>query len=87
MLYALNLDPRQNLCRTMPAPELTPGRMGLRFYSGSVGISSAVESSSDMIHWSTIGVTTSAPDGDQVRTAAVNRAGLKCFMRLVVRQQ
>ncbi|NQW99272.1 leucine-rich repeat domain-containing protein [bacterium] len=86
MAYALNLDPNQNLGRSLPAALLSPDQMSLRFYSGSVGISYVVESSSDLIHWSRNGVTLSAPDANQVCTATVNRSSPQHFMRLVVSQ-
>lgn len=84
MAYALNLNPNQNLSGSVPRPVMTADQMSLSFYSGAAGVAYVVECSSDMAFWSTSGVTISAPDENQIRTAAVSRSGSSCFMRLVV---
>ena len=84
MAHALNLNPYGNLSSNIPKPVFTANQMSLGFYAGTAGVVYAVECSSDMTHWSTDGVSLSAPDANQVLTATVPRSGPSCFMRLVV---
>jgi hypothetical protein len=86
MAYGLNLDPQLNLAGSMPNPVLSGSQMSLRFYAGSEGVSYAVEVSADLRTWTTSGVTLSAPDQSQRRTATVEALVPRRFMRLVVRQ-
>lgn len=85
LAYALNLDPRQNLSGSLPRPVMAGGQMGLSFYAGTAGVAYAVETSTDLQVWSTAGVTLSAPDANQMRTATVARSGSNQFLRLAVR--
>lgn len=82
MARALNMDPFQNLSGEMPKPVFSGGQMDLSFYAGAAGISYVVEISCDMVHWSSEGVTLSAPDVDQMRTASADQSGPCLFMRL-----
>ena len=84
MAYALKLDPNQNLAGSMPKPVIAGNQMSLTFYSGSEGVIYTVEVSTDLKVWSTAGVTFSAPDANQFRTAMVEMSGPNCFMRLGV---
>lgn len=47
--------------------------MSLSFYAAAAGISYVVESSTDLVNWSSEGVTLSGPDTQ--RTATVNMSG------------
>ncbi|MES2924371.1 MAG: leucine-rich repeat domain-containing protein [Verrucomicrobiota bacterium] len=84
MAYALNLDPNQNLGGSLPQPVIAANQMSLSFYAGREGVTYAVESSADTKAWSTDGVTISAPDANQIRTAIVDGSGPSRFMRLSV---
>lgn len=86
MAYALNLNPTQNLSDLMPQAELSSGSLVMSFYAGASGISYMVESSTDMVHWSTQDVVISDLDWNLIRTATVNEPGTSRFMRLVVSQ-
>lgn len=85
MAYALNLDPALNLSGSMPQVVITSGEMSLTFYSGAQGVTYSVQVSPDLVQWSSVGVTISAPDANQIKTATCDRSGSKRFMRLVVR--
>jgi hypothetical protein len=84
MAYALNLDPNRNLVASMPKPALAGNQMSLTFYAGTVDVTYAVESSTDLQHWSTNGVTVSGPDGNHIRTATIPTTDTSRFRRLVV---
>lgn len=84
MAYALNLNPNQNLSGALPQPVLTTGQMSLSFYAGAAGVAYVVESSTDLQVWSAGGVSVSAPDANQIRTATVGNAASSRFVRLVV---
>jgi len=84
MAYALNLDPRQNLGGSMPVPVLASGQLSMSFYAGTSGVIYQVETSTDMVNWSSSGVTIFAPDANGVRLATVNANTASRFMRLVV---
>lgn len=83
MAYALNLDPNQNLCGSLPRPVFTANQMSMGFYAATAGVTYTVECSTDFTNWTTNGVTLSAPDANHL-TATVNRSGSSCFMRLAV---
>jgi len=84
MAYALNLNPHDNLTGQMPQVVMSPGMMSMTFYGESAGVIYQVGASSDLINWSTIGVTTSPPDVDGLRTASKVKDGPAEFMRLSV---
>ena len=84
MAYALNLDPKLNLASSLPKPVITGNQMNLTFYAGSAGVTYSVESSTDLKTWSTTGVTLSAPDANQFRTASVPTTDPHRYLRLVV---
>ncbi len=73
MAYALNLDPRQNLQGLLPAPVLGNDSLSIRYYAASPGITYRVETSRDLGQWTTTGVTLSALDAENQRTASVPR--------------
>lgn len=84
MAYALNLDPNQNQTGSLPQPVFATDQMSLTFYAGAAGITYAVQVSPDMQTWTTEGVTLSAPDANQIRTATVDMTGPSRYMRLSV---
>ena len=84
MAYALNLDPNLNLSGSVPKPVIAANQMSLTFYGGNADVTYAVETSTDLQNWSTDGVTVSVPDGDNVRTATVNKTGPRRYLRLGV---
>ena len=84
MAYALDLDPRLNLSGAMPVAVLTGSELRLGYYAGSAGVTYSVETSTNMLTWTTAGVTLSGLDAYQRRTASVNRDGPARFLRLGV---
>ena len=84
MAYALNLDPNKNLAGSLPKPILGNNQMSMSYYSGTPGISYTVLTSTDLVHWTTNGVTVSAPDANQIRTATVTTGSSSRFMSLKV---
>jgi len=83
MAYAFNLNPRQNQSGNLPKPVLSGNQLSLKFYAGSSGVKYTVEASTDMKSWSTAGVTLSALDANNFRTATVNQGGPGKFLRIV----
>ena len=84
MAYALDLDPSKNLSGSLPKPVLGASQLGLSFYSGAPGITYKVVTSTDLVNWTPIGVSVSAPDSNQIRTATVPVGSQARFMRLMV---
>ena len=84
LAYALNLDPKLNLPGSLPKPVLAGNQLRLSYYAGAAGVSYTVEASADLKIWTTVGVTITAPDGHNVRTATVPVTGGKRFLRLGV---
>lgn len=84
MAYALNLNPNLNLSGSTPQLVKTPTQMSLSFYGVAPRVTYIVECSTNLATWSTEGVTLSAPNSNQVRTATVSTTGPSCFMRLKV---
>lgn len=84
MAYALDLDPRKNLSGSLPQMVLAADQISLSYYSGSPGITYRVETCTDLMSWTDVGVSLSLPNSFQVVTAAVSRFGSQRFMRLVV---
>jgi hypothetical protein len=84
MAYALALDPRRQLGPSMPRPQITGQQMRMVFFAGREELVYAVEASADLKHWSSAGVSLSAPDADGHRTASLPINSQQRFMRLVV---
>lgn len=84
MAYALNLDPREILSGSLPLPVIAAEQMSLTFFAGSDGVSYAVKASTDLQNWSADGVTLSAPDANNFRTATINLSSPAAFMRIEV---
>lgn len=73
----------------LPAPLIDPAisTLSLTFHAASPGITYSVESSADLQHWVTDGVTLSDLSPDNTMTASVSRDAPNQFMRLVVSEQ
>ncbi len=84
MAYALDLDPDENLSAIAPKPTITAGQAGVSYWSGAADISYRLEWSSDLVSWSTDGVTISEPYANQMRTATVNVSGNSFYVRFAV---
>jgi hypothetical protein len=84
MAYALGLDPHANLSSRLPAPVLTNRYLSLTFPAAANGITYTVETSTDLQHWTTEGVTFSDLDPGQRRTASARLDTPRRFLRLVV---
>lgn len=84
MAYALNLNPNQNLAGSLPQPVFSSDQLSFSFHAGAQGVTYSVETSTNLVDWTTEGVSLSAPDENQIRTATANRSGSARFMRLVV---
>jgi len=84
MAYALALDPKRNLSPWMPKPVLADNQMQLAFYAGNPDVTYKVEFSTDLQTWTTTGVTLSAPNGNNFRTASIPATDTHRFLRLSV---
>ncbi len=84
LAYALNLDPNLNLSGSIPQPVFAGNQMRLTFYAGRSGLTYRVKTSTDLKIWSTNGVTLSALDPNQRRTARVVMSSPGRYMRLDV---
>ncbi|MES2658619.1 MAG: leucine-rich repeat domain-containing protein [Verrucomicrobiota bacterium] len=84
MAYALNLDPFANLTKKVPQPVFGTGQMSLSYFAGNNAVTYSVKTSTDMVDWTETGVSLSAPDTSQMRTATVVAPGGNRFMRLEV---
>ncbi|MFT5105522.1 MAG: hypothetical protein ACI9UA_001143, partial [Pseudoalteromonas tetraodonis] len=85
LAYALNLDPNSNNRRSLPAPIIDSGTLGLNFFAASAGITYSVEKSTDLLNWVTEGVSLSDLDPDGRLTATVDRSlSSQCYLRLIV---
>ena len=68
----------------MPAPVLGAATLSIRFYAATPGLTYRVETSGNLTQWTTTGVTLSALDAENMRTASVARDAAGRFLRLVV---
>lgn len=84
LAYALNLNPNLNLSGRIPQPVFAGNAMRLTFYAGRSGLTYSVKTSTDLKIWSTNGVTLSALDANQRRTATVGMSSRGRYMRLDV---
>jgi len=84
MAYALNLNPNLNLSTLVPQPVFSAGEMSLTYLEASDQVTYVVETTTDMINWTTEGVTMSELDVNHYRTATVPMTGGTRFMRLSV---
>lgn len=84
MAYALGLDPAGNLAGSLPTPVLDGGALSLSFLGNKALVTYGVETSADLVTWTTDGVTLSEPDGSGLRTATVAAGDGARFLRLAV---
>lgn len=82
MARALNLDPHRNLSGEMPQPVIAGNQMSMSFYAAAAGINYVVETSTNLVDWSSEGVTRSGPDTQRTETVALSNPGR--YMRLGV---
>ena len=82
MAYALNLDPTINLAGAVPEPMATANQLSITFHGGSAGVAYVVETSPDLLHWTTKGVTVSGPDANTFYTASIATTPPKGFLHL-----
>ena len=68
----------------IPQSVLVGNQIKFTFYAGNSNVTYTVQSSTDLTTWSTAGVTISAPDANNQRTASATLSGPSCYMRLVV---
>ncbi len=87
MAYALNLDPHLDLSGSMPKPEIGFGTLDMSFYAGASGVEYIVETSENLVSWSTNGVALSSPDSESFRTASVSLDSPSRFLCLRVIQE
>lgn len=84
MAYALGLDPHRNLRSSFPAPVLSEDSLSISFHGASPGVIYRVETSTDLVNWTSDGVILSDLGADNRRTASVGLGESKRFLRLVV---
>lgn len=85
--YALMLDPTEDLSASLPVGKISGGKLELTFFAGRPDINYKVYASSDLIYWSTTGVTLSDSDVDGYRTASVSADFPAQFLNLTVEEQ
>lgn len=84
MAYALGLDPHANLAGFLPLANFTDGILKLPYYAKAKGIVYVPETSTDLVNWTSSGVTLSEPDADGLRIASIPVDGAIRFLRLRV---
>jgi len=81
--YALDLDPH-NALAGMPRAFRSPGGVSMTYYASASGINYTVLTSTDLKVWETAGVTLSDLDAEDRRTATIQTAVSRGFMRVLV---
>jgi len=84
MDYALNLNPTQNESAAQPMATISGTAMSMQYYASSPGVTYTVETSADLVNWSSTGVIVSGPNANGIDTASVPMTGNAMFMRLRV---
>jgi hypothetical protein len=84
MDYALNLNPTQNESAALPAVTISGTAMNMQYYASSSGVTYTVETSTDLVNWSSSGVTVSGTDANGMAKASALLNGSVMFMRLRV---
>ena len=82
--YALNGNPLQIGKHLAPQLSMGSNTMELQFYGASAGVTYQVECSTNLIDWTTDGVTITDPDANGMSTATVDAQSQKKFVRLNV---
>ena len=80
--YALDLDPHLNLSESLPIPEISSSTMDMSFYAEAESVEYILETSEDLVSWSTTGVLLSGPNAEGFRTGSVNLNDPCRFLRL-----
>lgn len=84
LAYAFGLDPAANLSASLPQPELVDDHLTLSFPARAEGVTYTPQMSTDLVAWTTDGVTLSGPDADGYLTAIVPLSGPRVFVRVSV---
>lgn len=84
LTYALDRDPNNPFHREPLTPMRDGDTLTLTFPAAAPGIAYTVETSTDLQHWTTEGVTLSELDPNQHRTASVPHQTPSRYLRLVV---
>lgn len=89
LAYALGLDPALNLASSMPVPSLSGGQLSINFTGNRKGVTYTVQTSTDLVEWTTSGVSLADPDSSGLRTASITLGTGESarFLRLVVEEQ
>ena len=82
MGWALKLDPRTNQASQVPVPVLNGNSLSLSFHASTPGFTYRAETSTDLVNWTTTGVTQSAPGPDGRSTATVALDAPARYLRL-----
>jgi hypothetical protein len=82
--FAGERNPRHAESEALLDPYATESGLGCRYYAGNPGVLYRIETSGDLVHWTTEGVEISEPDPSNVRTAHVPLSGGRVFFRLAV---
>ena len=81
--YALGLSPLQNARNQLPQPTSSNGILSLTFPAAHTDVTYSVQASTDLINWSTTGVTTTANGSTETATYPLPVSG-PAFLRIVV---
>ncbi|WOO41747.1 leucine-rich repeat domain-containing protein [Rubellicoccus peritrichatus] len=79
--YALKLDPD---IHDAPQPVVNGNLIEYTFYSGRNDVTYAVETSKDLLNWTSTGIILSDPDAEGYQTATANLDDSQCFVRVTV---
>ena len=71
MAYAFNLDPLRHAAGALPQPVLSGNTLSLTYFARANGITYTPETSTNLVDWTTAGVTLSALGTDGRRTATI----------------
>jgi hypothetical protein len=83
--YALNFDPHQILSDRVPVATLDETKLSLLFNANNPRVNYIVETSTDMVTWTSDGVTTTFTQDEEGQSIAeVPRDGQQRFLRLVL---
>ena len=85
MAYALDLDPRDDLRSSKPQARLAENALTMTFRGNRAGVSYSVQTSTDLVGWTSSGVYMSDADAEGSRTASIGMNGANArFLRLLV---
>ena len=84
MAWALKLDPSFPQQNQLPVPVLNGNTLSLGFHASTPGFTYRAETSTDLVKWTTTGVTQSAPGPEGRSTASVTRDAPTRYLRLAL---